>query len=174
MNFYPHTALEIPRSDSGLIDRGKLNDFWEEAEQTQENLSSAIGCYIFSIKSGRGALPWYVGLAEKQSFKKECFTSHKLVHYNEALVSKKGIPMLTLIAKRTPTGRIVLPTGGEHRDIQFLELQLIDKCLDRNIELCNSSNTKLLKEMVVYGLMNTPRGKSNQDTLDFKKLIGIE
>lgn len=173
MNFYPYGAFEIPKNSNGLIARDKLNEFWNEVEQIENNLSTAIGCYVFSIRAGRGILPWYVGLAEKQSFKKECFTSHKLVHYNEVVVSRKGTPMLTLIPKHTPTGRLVFPTGGEHRDIQFLELKLIEKCLKRNSDLCNSSNTKLLKEMVVCGLMNTPKGKQNQNTIDFRNLIGV-
>ena len=172
MNFLPKMAFEIPKSENGLIARDKLNDFWREVDEVEDNLSSAIGCYVFSIRAGRGVLPWYVGLAERQSFRKECFTAHKLVHYNEVLAGRKGTPLLTLIPKHTQTGRLVLPTGGDHRDIQFLELKLIERCLNRNSELCNTSNTKLLKEMVVYGLMNTPQGKTNQNTLDFKSLIG--
>jgi hypothetical protein len=171
MNFCPRASFKIPTNDSGYIKDG-LKNFWFQVDEFEDGLSSAIGCYIFSIRAGRGALPWYVGLAEKASFRKECFTSHKLVHYNKALNARNGTPMLTLLPKSTPGGGLVSPTGGEHRDIQLLEWKLIEKCLSRNNELCNISNTKLLKEMVVNGLMNTPQGKVSQAIADFKNLIG--
>lgn len=172
MNFYPRAAFEIPRNGSGLIARDKLKKFWLEIDELEDSLPSAIGCYVFSIRAGRGALPWYVGLAVKQSFREECFAPHKLVHYNEVLASRNGTPMLTLLPKSTPAGKLVSPIGGEHRDIKLLEWKLIEKCLSRNNDLCNTSNTKLLKEMVVSGLMNTPQGKISQATTDFKNLIG--
>jgi len=175
MNFYPHSAFEIPRQDNGLIagDKESMLDFWARVDDEQEDkLSGAIGCYIFSIRAGKGALPWYVGLAEKQSFRKECFTSHKLVHYNNAVANRRGTPLLTLVAKYTPGNKLLGPTGGEHRDIQFLEAMLISNCLSRNAELFNIRDTKLLREMVVPGLINTPQGKAAASVSDFRVLIG--
>ena len=99
MNFVPHSAIEIPRQINGLIaaDKESLSSFWSLVEsEHEEGISGSIGCYIFSIRAGKGILPWYVGLAEKQSFRKECFTSHKLNHYNNAIAKRKGTPLLTL------------------------------------------------------------------------------
>lgn len=173
MRFSPYSALEIPR-ERGLIasDKKSLNAFWEEVDEVASGLSSAIGCYIFSIRAGKGVLPWYVGLAEKQTFRKECFTSHKLVHYNHALAQRKGTPVLTLIAKCTPGGKFVIPTGSAHRDIEFLETMLIASSLGRNENLYNVRDTKLLREMVVPGFLNTPQGKAASAVSEFKKLIG--
>jgi hypothetical protein len=176
LNFFPHTSIEIPRQDSGLIagDKKSLNEFWDRVDsEVEEGLSGAIGCYIFSVRAGKGALPWYVGLAERQSFRKECFTSHKLVHYNNVVAARKGTPLLTLIAKYTPGEKLVGPTGSGHRDIEFLETLLIANCLDRNPDLCNKKDTKLVREMVVYGLMNTPQGKTAGSVAEFQDLIGV-
>ena len=175
MNFFPHTPIEIPRKSSGHVaaDKESLAMFWMNVEaQIEDGLPGAIGCYIFSERAGRGMLPWYVGLAEKQSFKKECFTSHKLVHYNDVLAERNGTPFMTFISKYTPGGKILNPTGNTHRDIKFLERLLISNCLRRNPFVSNARDTKLLREMVVPGLMNTPQGKAYASITDFRALIG--
>lgn len=174
MKFCPHTAIVIPRKKiNGHIDKDALWSFWNEVDaQLQDGLSGGIGCYIFSIRSGGGSLPWYIGLAEKQSFKKECFTSHKLVHYNDLLATRRGVPMMTFVSKYTPGGRLLNPTGNIHRDIKFLERLLISNCLKRNPDVLNSRDTKLLREMEVPGLMNSPKGKAPASVQDFKNLIG--
>ena len=175
MNFYPHSSIEIAKQNNGLIadDKVSLATLWQSIdERIEDGLSGAIGCYIFSIRAGKGVLPWYVGLAEKQSFRKECFTSHKLKHYNNAIANRKGTPLLTLVAKYTPKGKLVGPTGNEHRDIQFLETMLIASCMNRNGDLYNVKDTKLLREMVVPGLLNTPQGKSSVSVAEFRALVG--
>jgi hypothetical protein len=175
MNFFPHTSIEIPRQQSGNVaaDKESLSFFWMTVEsQLEEGLSGAIGYYIFSIRSGRGVLPWYVGLAEKQSFKKECFTSHKLVHYNDLLAARRGTPMMTFVSKYTPGGKLLNPTGNTHRDIRFLERLLISNCLKRNPKVSNSRDTKLLREMSVPGLMNSAQGKEFSSVSEFRYLIG--
>lgn len=174
MIFYPHGPFEIPRQDNGLVAKAELDSFWDTVNNKIDGLAPSIGCYIFSIRAGKGILPWYVGLAEKQSFRNECFRDHKLVHYNNVLADrKKGTPLLTLIAKYNAKDYLVKPTGNTHRDIRFLEKILIANCLSRNASLFNIRDTKLIKEMVVYGLLNTPQGKTAQSISDFKNLIGI-
>lgn len=148
-------------------------EFWDRVDSgVEDGLSGAIGCYIFSIRAGKGVLPWYVGLAIKQSFRRECFTSHKLVHYSNAIAGRKGTPLLTLIPKYTPSGKLVRPTGSSHRDVEFLEAMLISNCLRRNKDLSNKKDTKFLREMVVPGLLNTPKGKEPFSTASFRILIG--
>jgi hypothetical protein len=176
MNFFPHRSIEIPRHENGLIAANKesLGVFWSRVEiEIEDLLSGGIGCYVFSIRAGKGILPWYVGLAEKQSFRKECFTAHKINHYNMAVADRKGTPLLTLIAKYTPGNKLVFPNGSEHRDIQFLETMLISTCLRRNAELFNVRDTKLLREMTVPGLVNTPPGKAHASVAEFRELIGL-
>jgi hypothetical protein len=175
MKFYPYESVEIPKKANGLVNAEKeaMQDFWSEVNENEDNLDEGIGCYIFSIRAGKGVLPWYVGLAEKQTFRKECFTSHKLNHYNDAIAKRKGTPLLTLIAKHTPNGKLVRPSGVMHRDIQFLEAMLISNCVSRNSSLYNVRDTKLLREMVVPGLINTPQGKTTAAVTAFRSLIGV-
>ena len=174
MNFYPHTAFVIPKQANGLIAQAALTEFWKEVDDTlQSPVSESMGCYIFSIRAGKGCLPWYVGKAEKQSFRKECFALHKLNHYNNAIAARKGTPLLTLVAKYTPGSRLVLPSGSEHRDVQYLETMLIANALGRNSALLNVKDTKLLKNMVIPGLLNSSKGKPPASVTEFKALLGL-
>ena len=65
------------------------------------------------------------------------------------------------------------PTGATHPDIQFLEAMLIGTALRRNPEVLNVSGTKLLKEMTVPGLINSPRGKPSAAVVEFKTLFDL-
>lgn len=176
MNFYPYPALELSKQKNGLLEADKLSisTFWNKVDSYfGEHASLGVGCYIFSIRAGKGALPWYVGLAEKQSFQKECFTPHKINHYNNALAARKGTPLLTIIPKYTPSGVLSGPNGNGHKDIQKLEIMLIGNCLTRNKRLSNLRDTKILREMVVPGLLNTAPGKPRKEVQTFKSLLGL-
>lgn len=149
-------------------------DFWKKVDSTYyEDASAGVGCYIFSIRAGKGALPWYVGMAEKQSFKKECFTPHKLNHYNYAIANKKGTPLITIIPRYTPNYKLCTPNGAGYNDIRKLETMLIAQCITRNQALLNIRDTKILREMVLPGFINNPQGKPKKEVVDFKCLLGV-
>lgn len=176
MFFFPYGPTILPKANNGLIDntRDSLAKFWSEVEEEVEGgLADAVGCYIFSIRAGRGILPWYVGLAEKQSFKQECFTAHKINHYNNAIAKRKGTPLLTFIAKYTETDRFAKPSINGHPDIQFLEDALIYNCIRKNAALMNFANTKFLREMVVHGFLNNPPGRDCDSVTSFRCLLGL-
>lgn len=173
MIFEPYKAVDIPINRKRISNRNdSLDHFWEKVNKMEDDLSESAGCYIFSIRAGGGSRPWYVGLAAKQTFRKECFTNHKVVIYNEVLHDRKrGIPTLTLISKKTKKGRLAKPSKNGQRDIEFLEDMLIGNCIIRNPDLYNIKDTKLLKEMIVPGLLNS-KGRLNPAAKEFKKLIG--
>jgi len=175
MKFYPYPAVAIPKQSNGLITRDKheIKSFWEEVEDEDEGLSSSIGIYIFSIRAGRGILPWYVGKAEKCGFIGECFQPHKITHFDNCIASRKGTPLLTLIPKFTNNDRFTKPNGKIHHDISSLEKMLIGSCLQKNKELVNARDTKLFKEMIVHGYLNTPQGGISKSVKEFKKIIGV-
>ena len=176
MKFFPYGPFVIPKSRrSGLIESNRisLNLFWDAVNKEEEGLSDAVGCYIFSIRAGRGLLPWYVGLAKKQTFRKECFTSDKLIRYINEVVKRKGTPVLTLLPKITTTSRFAKPSKSGHKDIEFLETMLIGYCIRRNPNLFNIKDTKLLREMEVGGLLNNPRGRDSTPVTDFRMLLGV-
>lgn len=144
--------------------------FWHAVEADAGGLSDACGCYVFSIR--RRA--WYVGLAEKQPFRQECFSLHKLNQYNYSLQRVSGEPQLHLIAKLTPTGRFAVPAANGHRDVQFLETLLIGMALNQNEDLQNVRGTKFLREMRVPGILRTGRGEGHLNSVkSLRDVLGM-
>ena len=175
MKYYPYCAIEIPRQEGGLIanDKESMSYFWSNMEEVEEGLSQAIGVYIFSIRAGKGNIPWYVGKAEKSRFISECFQHHKLTHYNNCISKRRGTPLLTLIPKFTKNDYFAQPNGTSHSDIATLEKMLIGTCIKKNNQLTNIRDTKLQREMVLPGYVNTPQGGVGNSVKEFKHLIGV-
>ncbi|WP_136732676.1 hypothetical protein [Xanthomonas euvesicatoria] len=116
---------------------------------------------------------WYVGVAEKQSFKQECFALHKITQYNEALAEIAGTPSLIFLPKMTPSGYFSKPTSRGHSDIRALESMLIGSALTKNPNLRNVKGTKLLREMDVPGFLNPRPGQARALMVQaFKRAIG--
>jgi hypothetical protein len=159
MEYEVHGPYVVPRKVR-LIDRNSKvrARFWSQIDAEIPGLSEAVGCYIFCVNNK----PWYVGMAERQTFRKECFGHHKLVAYNEALVrTKKGVPKLYLLAKLTKGGAFTRVTTKKHRSTHFLENLLIGIALNKNPELINLKNTKIHKSLIVPGVVHTPHSKIN-------------
>ena len=162
---------EVPR-DGHLISREPKSRkyFWDEVDEDIEDLPDACGCYVLVIRNKA----WYVGMAEKQSFKKECFQPHKIVQYDSALGRAKGVPYLLFLARMTPSGYFASPSKNGYKDIASLEQLLIGAAIDRNPKLCNIKDTKILREMRVPGFLNSGRGQASSDTVqEFKRAIGV-
>jgi hypothetical protein len=81
MKFSIHGPFEVPRSN-GLVDIAapSKKKFWAAVSENDPRLPDACGCYIFVIKAKRGALPWYVGLTTKRTFKGEALGAIKLIN----------------------------------------------------------------------------------------------
>jgi hypothetical protein len=71
-------------------------------ENGQEGLPDACGCYIISVRN----VVWYVGLAEKQAFRRECFAPHTITKIDEAITEGAGHAMLHLLAKSASINNI--------------------------------------------------------------------
>lgn len=156
MKYDIHGPFEVTRIGR-LVDKGAKikREFWNEVDFNVDGLSNAVGCYVFCI----GKKPWYVGMAEKQSFRKECSQPHKINAFNSALGKHKGKPYLVLISKLTNEGRFVKPGINGHKSTRFLEDLLIGMAFSQNPNLENIRGTKFIKELVVPGILNTPKGK---------------
>jgi hypothetical protein len=150
---------EVPRRHNGLVDTTikAKREFWEEVEADAAQLSEACGIYIFSVKARRGGLPWYVGRTTRRDFRHECLGPHQVNLYNQPMADRRGRPELFLIAKKTPSGRYASPSINTHHDIEFLEDFMIGMALKRNPDLLNARSTAMLKNLVVPGVINTPR-----------------
>jgi hypothetical protein len=162
---------ELPRVNGAVGRTPRLkNEFWEKVDASRDGLSTACGCYLFCL---RGVVR-YIGKAEKQSFKNECLTNHKLLIFNESLREVTGRPMLLFISKMTGTGRFATPSVNGHKDIAVLENLLIGLGLAKNKELKNISGTALMRGMQVPGVLNTQRGQTSATSVKFlRKSLGI-
>lgn len=151
----------MPRTDSGLIDSSpeSKREYWEGIEESCPGLPDACGCYVFSVRASRGSLPWYVGKAEKRTFREESLAHHKLTHFNTVISERKGKPALFFLPQVTATtGKYSKSKSSEA--IQELESLLIGMALKRNNDLLNVSGTKWLNQLTVTGFLNDRMSKS--------------
>ena len=172
MNFSIHGPYEIPR-DGNLItrDRHRRRQFWDTIDVQTAGLSEAIGCYIFSIRG----MPWYAGSAQRQDFKHECFSAHKITQYEAALHKGKGRAFLQLFARTTPGDRFCKKTTRAYRDIDFLENSIIGMALRRNPQLQNIRGTAFLRDMHVPGLVNNRPGEARAHAVrELRDVLGID
>lgn len=178
MRYETYGPLELPRGYDNLLNFSEYDrkTMWDdfEAEAAAPRLRDACGCYVFAVRAAKGMRPWYIGKAERQAFKNECFTPHKVKRYNEILQStKRGTPLLFFFARKTPTRDVwSKPSALEYRDIDLLEDLLIGAALRRNKRLLNVQKTDLLRKMEVPGFINSRRGKLNTTAAQMKALIG--
>lgn len=159
MRFQVYGPYELWRLNNNLVSREKedRDDFWNEVEADVPGLSQACGCYVFRITSGRGSKPWYVGKAERQSFRAECLQPHKLNIYNEVTLDHRGAPELIFLPQITENGNFRSPTRAKRPAIGQLESMLIGMSISRNPELLNIRGTKMIRELEVEGFLNTNR-----------------
>ena len=172
MRFAVYGAFELPRQN-GLIDHSQeaMNLFWLQVEDKAKGLSTACGCYVFAAQNRA----WYIGLAEKQAFKYECITDHKLKIYNKILASyQRAMPWLYFVAKLTPKQKFSSPSKNGHQDIAALEKILIGLGISRNNEIENIRGTKYLREMNVPGIINMEQGQGKAYAVqEIRSLFGI-
>lgn len=172
MRFAVYGGFQIFRkpNNHGEFDKA----FWKTVENTEAALPDACGCYAFAIKHGKNIVTWYVGKTEQKTFRFECFQPTKINYYNEALASHSGTPLLFLLPRLTAAGtKFSKPTSGKYRDIDYLEKMLIGMALEKNKELFNVRGTKMLREMVVPGIINSPKGAPTQPQRDLKNALGL-
>ncbi|MHA7816793.1 MAG: hypothetical protein ACX93N_09970 [Pseudohaliea sp.] len=174
MLFETYGPYRLGRNANGLLaatasDRRK---FWHSVEEEVPGLSYACGCYIFSIRASRGAKPWYVGKAEKSSFRQECLTAHKINHFNQAIAGRRGYPELTLLAQITPRDKFRKPTNARRASIRELETMLIGMGISRNRDLLNIQKTRMLRELSVRGVLNTDRLATSGPAKALRDLLG--
>ena len=172
MNYDVFGPFKLPRSTNGLFTRDARTkrEFWEEIQSSHDGLADACGCYLLSVRNRI----WYVGLAEKQSFRVECMAPHKVNKIDDAIATAQGEAYLTLIARKTPTDRFMRPSVNGIADAAQLELLLIGAALERNDKLLNKQATKIVRDVVVPGFLNSPHGCGNRSSVkEFRKIMGL-
>lgn len=151
-------------------DAAERREFWDNLEEVEPGLSYACGCYVVSV---RGKV-WYIGMAERQDFRHECFTPDKILKIDDAMHGGRGVAFLTLIARHTSGGSFSRPSINGHRDVRQLELLLIGAAIERNPRLLNRSSTKVLREIVVPGFINSPAHSGKKGSVKaFARIMGL-
>jgi hypothetical protein len=172
MKFDVYGGYEIVRKTNrhGEFDK----HFWEQVTAEDKDLPDACGCYVFALQNGDNIVAWYVGKTEKRTFRNECFQATKINYYNECLIDHHGRPLLFLLPRLTDSGRkFSKPTSSGYRDIDFLKTMLIGMALERNFNLLNVKKTKLLREMIVPGVINSPQARPTGPVLNLRNALEL-
>jgi len=173
MNFDIFGPFDIQKRNSPINANNVRKILREEFATVDERLQSACGCYLVVNKAGGGYRPMYVGLTKSLNFLKECSTDHKIAIYLTIASQKdKGTIKIFLIPKQTARGKFCKPKKKRDKTLHFLESLLIGRCLEKNENLLNIQKTKEIKNMVVPGFLNSPKGQPTTPTREFKKAIG--
>lgn len=132
-----------------------LDDFFRQIKETNKDLQFAIGVYLITAKSADGGfLPWYVGQTWKE------FGSRFLQHYKSGklgeLIRFHGPLNIFLIPRATGKGKVRKSTDAIKKarglkSIDWLELQIIDRCLKLNPKLTNISENRFHRSLYVPG-----------------------
>lgn len=164
--------FEIPRLH-GIVDRkGLKENFWAHVHSLDEKLGTAKGVYVLSLRAGKGIRPWYIGKAcGAKGFEQEIFTDRNQRIYAEILTSKKGTPLIYLIARKTKSGRF---GALDDREAVWVENFIISLAIEANPELANKRGTSFLKECSIPGVLNNSKpGKATGATLDLKRVLNL-
>lgn len=169
--FEPYGPFELPieRLPWGrrIAPDRELAAWWKALDYN--DLGSARGVFVFSLRAGKGYTPYYVGKTSRQTFSDECFTPHKREKYNHALALQAGTPMMFLVVHPTRRGPV------NHSAIDGLELELIQHAYARNPdELMNERRIEDLPIYSISGVLRTSRGQPSRDAQELKRILGIE
>jgi hypothetical protein len=173
MRFRVFGPIRIDLDEYGNIPNS-MNSFWEEVDGLYDGLSGGRGCYIFCIKTSGGPriYPWYIGKTNRQTFAGECFKPHQRNHYSRALnYYDRAHPGLFLVAQFTSGGKLY--KGQGEASINFLETYLIGLGLRANHNLMNKRDTKLYRELVLPGFLNSDQGNPGLPANELRKVLGV-
>ena len=147
-----------------------LANFWGEVERARAGIQSGAGCYLFAVRASKGMRPWYVGQS-KGAFQKECFAPHKQSIYRNVMDdTAKGTPVLFLIARVTPTGK--LSKSMPKNEANFIERKLIHDATNANPELKNIQNATFVRTLEIPGVLNSPKGQPSDAVKRLKVALG--
>lgn len=173
--FDVYGPYDVDRVDGHVVRAGQ--SMWAEAEAQDAGLARAWGCYMFCLQNGASVVPWYVGMTVANGgFRDEVFADHKLDVYNW-LSESRGKRTMLLFPMMTGDASY---SGQFSRNrnsidiIKWLERTLIGLALDRNPELLNLRDTKMLRSVTVRGVIGSKaKGRPYQEVKYARKALGI-
>lgn len=186
--FGPFPVWRSLGKSKNRINTEDVKAFWKNVDPKESRfegrLSEAGGIYVFGLRAGEKdpGKPWYIGKAVKQNFHDECFTPHKREHYHdvmEARGNRQKQPIMYFIARCQPShGRFArIPSKTNHQienAIEYLETSFISLGVQRNKNLNNVANARLMSNLSVEGVRKSQRrGRREPWVTEFRKMFGI-
>ena len=159
--FKIYGPFDVPREhgiSDRTIDREDQEAFWSSVEARVPDLPKAGGCYVFGLRSEKKdkETPWYIGMAEKQTFKEECFEHHEFRKYTEAMSisgNRSSIPIMYFVARCRPKQEpFATISKNGNKAIQVVEKYLIALGVRSNPNLLNVRDASILRGLSVEGL----------------------
>lgn len=162
--FYIEGPFEVPLAPSVKVKMVAEDtaDFWAAIPAVR----GKRGCYVFALRAGRGFTPLYVGKTMR-TFEAECFTDHKLKHYNYALVDyDKGTPVMFFVVYPPKAGK---PNAAEVADLEDFLIQ-VGRRVNPDLR-----NIKGAKEPTwgIKGVIRSGQGKANAAEKDFRTVFKL-
>jgi len=161
--------FEIPYRGAGQghakhIDPSHGRAFWEE---DASEFAMKQGCYVFALRTGGGYyIPWYVGKT-KNILKGECFTTHKLGHYNRVVFDMRGTPVLFFVTRSD--GKKNIPKDM----LKQVEIFLIQAAKLKNDDLVNTQHTKNIPTWSIAGVVRSGQGESSKLSDIFRYMLNL-
>ena len=189
MNFRVFGPFEIPVKEGehlSHIESADVRLFWEESVKPTD-LQESCGVYIFCVEGVDGKrkdagknLVWYVGKAERQTFRGECFNGKNMNLYNQILNGNykgEGTPKMFFIVRHDKYNYFSdkATNEEEYRGLRFLEKIFIQYAMQSNGKLGNKSGRRTFSDTYVEGFLNDT--KANVRSLgirSFRDALGIE
>jgi hypothetical protein len=149
--------------------------FWAQLPEKHSHLAGHKGCYVFTLRAGRGSMAWYVGKTEKKkrTLKQEVFAEEKRRKYKPILSkSKRRSPELYFLIRAPGQGRL----GSVIDDLETL---LIWTAVHRNPKLINKRKRKtqpaklvrIVNNICIKGLLNCTPGHPSKAAEKLDKAI---
>ena len=137
--------------------------------------TNLYGCYVYSIKAGKGFTPIYVGSTTKKTLGEEAFDGDKLLKCLQHLTNyKKGSLQVTFIVPKDKIDQTVKTRRGRcpKKIIEKLEKVLTAVAYRKNKNLINIQN-RCISEFYIRGALNSENGRPKKDVAVFKRMIGL-
>lgn len=138
--------------------------------------TDSYGCYIYSIKAGRGFSPIYVGSATRQCLGKEAFDSDKFLKCLQHIAGyKKCSLQITFVVPRDKIDTNVDTRRGRcpRKTIGKLEKVLTAIAFRKNQNLINKQNL-CLADFFINGVLNSDSGRPRKEVSAFKSMMGLQ
>lgn len=137
--------------------------------------ADCYGCYVYSVKAGKGFTPIYVGSATRQPLGKEAFGSDKFLKCLQHIASYKNCSLqISFVVPRNKVDSDMDTHRGRcpRKKILKMEKILTAIAFRKNNNLINKQNL-CFSDLFINGVLNSDAGRPRKEVSAFKKLMGL-